>query len=159
MVDTLIRPDRDQIQHWLDSFSVETYLCDNCQAIHLTALQRCEGVMEARLFTDPEWVLLSCEAELKPTGLLPLLGEMGNLNATYPTTKIFVDIQDSTLPRLVVSQSLYVGAGVTLKQFEHFFTQTSEIIEQVVGECNDNGVLMPNDEEAPVEASSTNTVH
>jgi hypothetical protein len=159
MVDTLIRPDRDQVLHWLNSLSVETYLCDDCQAIHLPEAQAYGGVIEARLFCDESWLLISCEAEIKPTGLMPLLAELGTLNGTYPTTKIFIDIQDTTLPRLVISQALYTGVGITLKQFEHFFAQTLEIIEQVIGECNDNGVLMPDDETNETAAAPSNRVH
>ncbi|GAA5214643.1 YbjN domain-containing protein [Corallincola platygyrae] len=159
MVNTLIRPDRDQVKHWLESLEIPTYICDNCQALHLPQVQEMEGVLESRLFVDEEWMLLSTEAEIKPSGLLHLMAELGNINAAWPTTKIFVDIQDDSLPRLVVSQSLFVGAAITMKQFEHFFNQTIEIVEQVIGECHDNGVLVVDNASASKPDETSNIVH
>ena len=62
-------------------------------------------------------VILSALAEVKPSALLALASDLSAINASSLTVKAFLDIQDDNLPKLVVCQSLFSGAGLSFKQF------------------------------------------
>ncbi|EXU73761.1 MULTISPECIES: YbjN domain-containing protein [Erwinia] len=141
-MDSLVIPDIDLIRRWLDLQSVTWFECDTCQALHLPHMQNFDGVFDAKLDLVDNVILFSALAEVKPTALIPLVGDLSQINASSLTVKAFVDIQDDNLPKLIVMQSLSVAAGVTYGQFVHFLKQSEEQVSMVVMEAFANHLLM-----------------
>ncbi|MFU9137766.1 YbjN domain-containing protein [Erwinia tasmaniensis] len=146
-MDSLVVPDIDVIRRWLDQQSITWFECDSCQALHLPHMQNFDGVFDAKLDLMDGVILFSALAEVKPTALIPLVGDLSQINASSLTVKAFVDIQDDNLPKLIVCQSLNVTAGVTCGQFAHFMKQSEEQISMVVLEAFANQLLVVGDDD------------
>ncbi|WP_147196550.1 YbjN domain-containing protein [Pantoea sp. MBD-2R] len=146
-MDSLVVPDIDLLRRWLDQQSITWFECDSCQALHLPHMQNFDGVFDAKLDLVDDVILFSALAEVKPTALIPLVGELSQINASSLTVKAFVDIQDDNLPKLIVCQSLSVTAGLTFGQFVHFMKQSEEQISMVVLEAFANHLLMMGEDE------------
>jgi hypothetical protein len=69
MTDTLLKPDRAQLQQWLKDARVEYSECGECEGLHLAALQGIEGVIDSRLFLERYGLLLTTEIEIRPMAL------------------------------------------------------------------------------------------
>jgi len=146
-MDSLIVPDLDVLRRWLDQQSITWFECDSCQALHLPHMQNFDGVFDAKLDLVDNVILFSALAEVKPTALIPLVGDLSQINASSLTVKAFLDIQDDNLPKLIVCQSLSVSAGVTPTQFVHFMKQSEEQISMIVMEAFANNLLMIGEED------------
>ncbi len=132
---SLEQPDRAILQRWLEEARVEHYLCDQCEGLHLPALQEVEGVIDSRLFLENYGLLLTTELEIRPMALLPIAAELGRLNMDYPTLKIFTDVVDDATPQLVAAAHIATSAGLTLKQFAHFVATTVSATRALAAEC------------------------
>ena len=64
----------------------------------------------------------------------------------YPTLKIFVDVVDDNLPRLMICNTLQLGAGLTSAQLHLFMTTAIAAMKQLYGECEQAGFLNPPEE-------------
>ncbi|AEY01655.1 hypothetical protein GU3_09495 [Oceanimonas sp. GK1] len=127
---------------WLVAGHIDHYICENCHGIHLAELQGLDGVLESRLFVEHEDAILTTEVEIRPTGLLTLVADLGRLNMNYPSLKIFVDIVDDNLPRLIVADYLHTQAGMEQHQFQWIVQQTMMATQQLVQELGELGYLM-----------------
>ena len=87
--------------------------------------------------------MFTTELEVRPVGLLPLVADLGRLNMSYPTLKIFVDVVDDNLPRLMVCNTLQLGAGLTPEQLQLFMSTAMTAMKQLYGECEQAGYLNP----------------
>jgi hypothetical protein len=132
---TLHIPDKTLLEHWLDDAHVEYGLCNQCEGLHIPALQEVEGVVDSRLFVESYGLLLSTELEIRPMALLHVSADLGRLNMDFPTLKIFIDLVDDATPQLVLAGCLPVKEGVSREQFAHFFAVTVEATAQVAAEC------------------------
>ncbi|PKH24319.1 YbjN domain-containing protein [Enterobacterales bacterium CwR94] len=141
-MDSLIVPDLDVLRRWLDLQSITWFECDSCQALHLPHMQNFDGVFDAKIDLVDGVILFSALAEVKPTALIPLVGDLSQINASSLTVKAFIDIQDDNLPKLIVCQSISVSAGLTYGQFSHFMKQSEEQISMIVMEAFANNLLM-----------------
>jgi len=157
-MDSLIIPDIDVIRRWLDMQNITWFECDSCQALHLPHMQNFDGVFDAKLDLLDNVILFSALAEVKPTALIPLVGDLSQINASSLTVKAFVDIQDDNLPKLIVCQSLSVAAGLTYTQFVHFIRQSEEQISMVVMEAFANHLLQLGEEEDRSEFISSQSI-
>ena len=99
-----------------------------------------EGI-ESRVFVEEEGLLFSSELEIRPAALLPMVAELGRLNMQYPSLKVFLDIIDDNLPRLVVGHTVFTKAGLTVEQFILFVQSTIAATHDVVAECERLGFL------------------
>lgn len=131
---------------WLSASYIEHYVCENCHGIHLSELQELEGVLESRLFVEQEGALLTSEIEIRPTALLVLVAELGRLNMNYPSLKVFVDIVDDNLPRLIVADYMHTQAGLDESQFTWIVQQTVMATQQLLFEIGELGFLMQDEE-------------
>nr|WP_227875071.1 YbjN domain-containing protein [Oceanisphaera profunda] len=131
---------------WLSASYIEHYVCENCHGIHLSELQELEGVLESRLFVEQEGALLTSEIEIRPTALLVLVAELGRLNMNYPSLKVFVDIVDDNLPRLIVADYMHTQAGLDESQFTWIVQQTVMATQQLLFEIGELGFLMHDEE-------------
>lgn len=127
--------DHALIERWTRQAGQECYLCGTCNGLHLADLQTLDGVIDARLFLEPEGVLFTTELELRPMAVLPAAADLGRLSLQYPTLKLFLDILDDSVPRLVASDTLLTGAGATFEQMHYFLTITAEATRSLVAEC------------------------
>ncbi len=125
----------ETMQQWLEQVGTEYYLCNQCDGIHLRALQDTEGVIDSRLFLEEFGLLLTTELELRPSAVLAVTADLGRLNMDYPTLKIFVDLVDDALPQLVVAGNLPIGSHLSRDQFVHFIAMTVEATAHVAEAC------------------------
>ncbi|MFD1802966.1 YbjN domain-containing protein [Mixta tenebrionis] len=153
-MDSLVVPDLDVLRRWLDQQNITWFECDACQALHLPHMQNFDGIFDAKIDLVDNIILFSALAEVKPTALIPLAGDLSHINAASLTVKAFLDIQDDNLPKLIVCQSLLTEAGITYGQFVHFMQQSEEQISMIVMEAFANNLLMLGEEEEPVAAGS-----
>lgn len=141
----------DQVHQWLRQADISYYLCDQCHGLHLSALQSLAGVVEARLFIEDWGLLVSTEFVIRPTAMLPLAADLGQLNASYPTLKLFLDVVDDALPQLVAGATALTGAGMDVAQFELFVRTAEDMTTQLAGELAEIDFLLPDEQErAPV---------
>lgn len=139
----------DKAMRWLSAGYIEHYVCENCHGIHLSELQELEGVLESRLFVELDGAILTSEIEIRPTALLTLVADLGRLNMNYPSLKVFVDIIDDNLPRLIVASYLHTQAGINEAQFSGIVQQTILATQQLLFEITELGFLME-DESSPI---------
>lgn len=147
MMDSLIVPDLNLLRRWLDQLNILYFECDSCQALHLPHMQNFDGIFDAKVDLVDGVILFSALAEVKPSALIPLAGNLSQINASSLTVKAFLDVQDDNLPKLIVCQTLSVAAGVTLEQFRHFMQQSEEQISMVILEASANNMLFLGEEE------------
>ena len=135
----------DTMQKWLEQVGTEYYLCNQCDGIHLRALQDTVGVIDSRLFLEEFGLLLTTELELRPSAVLAVTADLGRLNMDYPTLKIFLDMVDDALPQLVVAGNLPMGSHLTREQFVHFIAITVEATTQLAEACGQLEYLFTED--------------
>lgn len=104
-------------------------------------------------------ILFSALAEVKPSALLALASDLSAINASSLTVKAFLDIQDDNLPKLVVCQSLFSGAGLSFKQFSWFMRLSEEQISMVMMEANAHHLLYSAEDDAENNDASPNFLH
>lgn len=131
----LMTPDAEQAERWLRQAGVRHYICDQCHGIHISELQSRDGVLDSRLFVEHQSILFSTELEIRPGALFSVMAELAQLNMSWPSLKLFVDLSDDSLPRLVCCQTLLTRHGVTFDQFFHFVQSSSEAMFQVLDQC------------------------
>ncbi|XTZ37094.1 YbjN domain-containing protein [Salmonella enterica] len=159
-MDSLVVPDLGTLRHWLDKIGINFFECEHCQALHLPHMQNFDGVFDAKLDLINDVVLFTAMAEVKPSALLALASDLSAINASSLTVKAFLDIQDDNLPRLVVSQSVDVGAGITVDQFSWFMRKSEEQISMVILEAGAHQVLFAAGEEDKLaDDDSANFLH
>lgn len=110
-MDLQVVPTLDTLRQWLDDAGITFFECDSCQALHLPHMQNFDGIFDAKIDLINDVILFSALAEVKPSALLALASDLSAINASSLTVKAFLDIQDDNLPKLVVCQSLFSGAG------------------------------------------------
>ena len=153
-MDSICYPDISQLREWLDQLKTSYFECDSCAALHLPHMQNIDGIFDAKLDIINNVLVLSALAELKPTAIIPLVANISQINASSLTAKVFLEINNENLPKLVVSQSFSLGAGMTYRQFSHFIQEAEEQISSIVFEIFSNNLLYANHdefEEAEVE--------
>lgn len=134
-MDLQVVPTLDTLRQWLDDAGITFFECDSCQALHLPHMQNFDGIFDAKIDLINDVILFSALAEVKPSALLALASDLSAINASSLTVKAFLDIQDDNLPKLVVCQSLFAGAGLSFKQFSWFMRQSEEQISMVMMEA------------------------
>ncbi len=158
-MDTLVVPTLDTLRQWLDDMGISFFECDTCQALHIPHMQNFDGVFDAKLDLINDVVLFSALAEVKPSALLALSADLSAINASSLTVKAFLDIQDDNLPKLVVCQSLFAGAGIAYQQFAAFLRQSEEQISMVMMEANAHQLLYNAEEDQENNDSATPFLH
>lgn len=139
------RPDSGQLERWLTEAGIEYYICDHCHGLHLSDMQGRDGVLDARLFVEEEGLLLTTELELKPSALFAIHADISRLNMQFIGLKVFIDINDETLPRLVICDLLIGAAGINAAQFMAFLEATLSGTGELHEECGRLGYLYEGD--------------
>lgn len=132
---SLQEPNKALLQEWLDDAGLEYYQCDQCEGLHLRALQETQAVIDSRLFVEDYGLLLTTELEVRPAALLQVSADVGRLNMDYPTLKIFLDVADDIVPQLVVASHFHAGAGIAPEQFREFVSLYMEAAGHLAGGC------------------------
>jgi hypothetical protein len=149
--------DADQIVQWLNEAHIPHYMCGDCHGLHLNDIQSMEGVMESRLFVEADCLLFFTELELRPSMLMKMLADNSRLNMTYTHLKIFVDLLDDSLPRLVIQDTLPHTAGLAYEQFHLFLENSIQATLELIEECQQLDYLGGSEvEQAP---STRSAVH
>lgn len=118
----LARPSQEDLKRWLETLDIDFYLCGACDGYHLAHLQQCQGVFDSKLeLMEPQGLLaFSTSVELRPTALLTLHSQMNELSQQFTELKLYIDVVDDTLPKLIISCHCLIGAGLTEAQFTEF---------------------------------------
>lgn len=114
---------------------MEFSLCNQCEGLHISALQELEGVVDSRLLLENHGLLLTTELEIRPMAMLPVAADLGRLNMDFPTLKLFLDVVDDATPQLVAAGWFPTEAGLTLKQLALFVATTIGATRQLAAEC------------------------
>lgn len=146
-MDSLIVPDLDLLRRWLDQLGTTFFECDSCQALHLPHMQNFDGIFDAKIDIVDNAILFSAMAEVRPTALIALVGELSQINASTLAVKVFIDIQDDNLPKLIACQSINLSAGISFGQFSAFMQQGEEQLSMVMLEARANDMLFLGEEE------------
>lgn len=146
---TVVMPDAEQVTRWLEQANIQHYICDQCHGLHLSELQGREGVVDSRLFVEEEGLLLSTELEVRPAALFAVQAELSRLNMEFPSLKLFLDVNDDSMPRLVACDLLLGRRGVTFDQFIYFVQATLDGTVQLLEDCQESDWLFWPDEDAP----------
>lgn len=155
-MDTLVIPDLAMLKRWLEQLSISSFECDACEALHLPHMQSLGGIFDAKVDLADNVIVFSALAEIRPSAMISLFAELSQLNASSLTMKVFMDIQDDNIPRLVLCQSLSVGAGITVDQFSYFLQEAEEQTSQIILEAQSNGWLLNDDDDNIVAYTSIN---
>lgn len=158
-MDLQVVPTLDTLRQWLDDAGITFFECDSCQALHLPHMQNFDGIFDAKIDLINDVILFSALAEVKPSALLALASDLSAINASSLTVKAFLDIQDDNLPKLVVCQSLFSGAGLSFKQFSWFMRLSEEQISMVMMEANAHHLLYSAEDDAENKDASPNFLH
>lgn len=144
----MIIPDLTVLRTWLDQLQLSCFECDSCQALHLPHMQNVDGVFDAKIDILDDMLVFSALAEVRPTAIVPLIANLSQINASSLLVKTFMDIQDSSMPKLVVCYSLPLNAGLTFEQFSLSLQLMEEQVGAVIFELFSNNMLFdPNDAE------------
>lgn len=146
-MDTISYPDISQLREWLDQLKTSYFECDSCAALHLPHMQNIDGIFDAKLDIINNVLVLSALAELKPTAIVTLVANISQINASSLTAKVFLEINNENLPKLIVSQSFSLEAGMTYRQFCHFLQQAEDQISSIVFEIYSNNLLYSSQDE------------
>ncbi|AUJ82298.1 MULTISPECIES: YbjN domain-containing protein [Enterobacter] len=158
-MDLQVVPTLDTLRQWLDDAGITFFECDSCQALHLPHMQNFDGIFDAKIDLINDVILFSALAEVKPSALLALASDLSAINASSLTVKAFLDIQDDNLPKLVVCESLFSGAGLSFKQFAWFMRMGEEQISMVMMEANAHHLLYSAEDDAENNDASPTFLH
>lgn len=147
---TTTEADAAQVEAWMKAAGLDYYICDQCHGLHLSELQGRDGILDARLFVEEDGLLFSVELEVRPAWLFHVQADLSRLNMAYPSLKLFLDVNDDSLPRLVVCDLLLGAAGIAQAQFDHFLRVSLDATATLLEECQHAGWLGWPDE-GPVE--------
>lgn len=153
---TLVIPDLAMLRRWLEQLNISSFECDACDALHLPHMQSINGIFDAKVDLADNVIVFSALAEIRPSALIMLLGELSQINASSLTMKAFIDIQDDNMPRLILCQSLSVGVGVTVEQFSHFLQEAEDQTAQIILDALNNGWLLNDDDDNVVSYTTVN---
>ncbi|WP_298440298.1 YbjN domain-containing protein [uncultured Ferrimonas sp.] len=131
---TLPIPDNATLQSWLQQFEIDFFLCGSCEGLHLPILQEHNAIYDAKVEIEGDFVYLTASIELRPTGLMQAFAELSRLNSHYPTLKIFIEMIDESLPRLLLAQNMPLPVGLSETQFEFFVRDGIDQMNQVADE-------------------------
>lgn len=145
-MDNMVIPDLSILREWLDRLKLSYFECDACEALHLPHMQNIEGVFDAKVDIMDETLVFSSLSEVKPTAIIPLVANLSQINASSLLVKTFMDIQDVSLPKLVVCYSFPITAGMTFEQFSLVIQQAEEQIVSVIFEIFSNNMLYTTEE-------------
>lgn len=148
---TVVTPDAAQVTRWLEQSNIQYYICDQCHGLHLSELQGREGVLDARLFVEEEGVLFSTELEIRPAAIFAVQAELTRLNMEFPSLKLFVDVDDESMPRLVACDLLLGRQGVTFDQFIFFVQVTLDATVQLLEDAQQANWLFPPDDDSTAD--------
>ncbi|QLK87938.1 YbjN domain-containing protein [Arsenophonus endosymbiont of Aphis craccivora] len=153
-MDSICFPDIAKLRKWLVQLKTSYFECDNCQALHLPHMQNIDGIFDAKVDIVENILVFSVLAELKPTSIITLLANLSQINASSLTAKAFMEINDENLPKLVVSQSFSLLAGMTCNQFSSFLQQAEEQMAAIIFEVYNNDLLYSGQEDIDDEELS-----
>lgn len=157
-MDSICFPDIAKLREWLVQLKTSYFECDNCQALHLPHMQNIDGIFDAKVDIVENILVFSVLAELKPTSIITLLANLSQINASSLTAKAFMEINDENLPKLVVSQSFPLLAGMTCNQFSAFLQQAEEQMAAIIFEVYNNDLLYSGQEDIDDEELSEQTL-
>ncbi|MGP1954336.1 MAG: YbjN domain-containing protein [Arsenophonus sp. NC-TX2-MAG3] len=140
-MDLIYFPDIARLREWIIQLKTSYFECDNCQALHLPHMQNIDGIFDAKVDIVENILVFSVLAELKPTSIITLLANLSQINASSLTAKAFMEINDENLPKLVVSQSFPLLAGITCNQFLNFIKQAEGQMAAIIFEVYNNDMI------------------
>ncbi|WP_392559996.1 type III secretion system chaperone family protein [Orbus mooreae] len=129
------------IAQWLNRLDVDFYQCEQCSALHLSYLQKIEGVDDAKIELIDDILVISISAEIKQSAIVALLSELSQINQSIFFSKVYLDVNDTNPPKIVFSYSMHFAERVTFNQFSMTLASIEEESLQIISELY-NGELL-----------------
>lgn len=131
----LIVPNLVEISQWLDSLNVTYHQFDDeNNQLHLSYLQKVNGVFDAKIILLDEMLTITVVAEVKQSAIAILVGELSDINQTALFVKVYLDIKDDQLAKIVFSYSIPVSNGITFDQFSLALARLEEEALQIIAD-------------------------
>jgi len=153
------RPDQHTLMHWLEATDLKYYICEHCDGLHLPHLQEELGVIDSKLDLADNALYFTTTLELRPTALMLVYADLAFLNTEYPNLKVFVDLNDETLPSLVLCYNQFVDDGLSQQQFYRLLKAVEQQVRAVLAYCQQNNYLMEGAEAENQAAQSKGILH
>lgn len=126
---------------WLDRMNVEFYQCDQCSALHLSYLQKIEGVNEAKIELIDDILVISITAVIKQSAITALHSELSQINQSLFFPKVYLDINDTSDPTILFCYSMHLVDRPSFNQFSLTLTSVGEESIQVISELYHSDLL------------------
>ncbi|WP_281645596.1 YbjN domain-containing protein [Parendozoicomonas sp. Alg238-R29] len=143
----LLIPDVALLETWLTETGYESYICDQCSGLHVSALQSMDGILDSRLFIEPWGIMFTTELDIRNAAVLAVSADLMRLNMSYPALKLFLNTPDDASPMLVASASILTTQGMTVPQFNEYFAVTLETVRQLLQDCQQSQYLFQGEDE------------
>lgn len=138
-------PDLTIIANWLKKLNVTYYQCENCTALHLAHLQKFGGIADAKVDLLDDIITISIVSEIKQSAIPALLSELSQINSSTFLAKVYLDVNDSDLPKIIFSYSMHAAEGITFNQFSLSLSSLEEEVLQIVSELESCDLLLNSD--------------
>ena len=142
---TMSKLDRDTVQDWIDLAQLDSYVCPDCEGIHLHEWEAKDAVLEARCFVEKERVSLLIEVAIRPSAVLPLQGAVHFMNYDYSYIKVMIAMVDHDVPRLLLTHAI-PAAHLKEVHFQSWLKLVLEEIDAVYKHLSDMEVLLIDDD-------------
>lgn len=147
----LVIPNVDILKEWLEQLGIAYHECDNCDAIHLYATQAIDGLIDTKLDIIDNVIVCCASAFIRPSVIMSVMSYINQLNALMLTTKLFIDLQDDNLPRLIMCQAVSVVNGFTRSQFHGFIIEFEDQTMQIMTDIKANHLLLDEEKDEQEE--------
>lgn len=135
---------RDQVQHWIEDTHLHTYVCPDCEGIHLPSWEEKDGVLEARCFVDDVRCSMIMEVGIRSAAVLPLQGAVHFMNFDFGFIKVMLSMTDQDIPRLLLSHAMPVK-HITQPQFNEWLSLVLDEMDSVYQQLTEMDVMLVDD--------------
>ncbi len=132
--------DQTQLQALLEQIQANHHLCGRCQGLHLNEMEALEEVLEARLFCFADFLNLIVDIEIKPSAIFPFQALCGQLNQQLLACKIFLQIEDELLPKVVCCTNL-ANQDIGSAQLAHWLISSEQQIKELVKQLSEQQMI------------------
>ncbi|RKS87695.1 putative sensory transduction regulator [Orbus hercynius] len=125
-----------QIAQWLNKMNVDFYQDEDDFTIHLSYLQKIDGIYEAKIELIDDILKVVITAQIKLSAIISLMAELSQINQSIYFTKIYLDIVDDSEPKIIFTYAIHAADDLTFNQFSLSLASVEEEALQVIGELN-----------------------
>ncbi|TCS41627.1 YbjN domain-containing protein [Reinekea marinisedimentorum] len=133
-------PDRDSIQTWIEELGYDSYICPNCEGVHLSVWEEKKAVLEARCFVESDRCAMLVEIGIRSSAVLPLQGAIHFMNFDFSLIKVMLSMTDFDVPRLLLTHAL-PSEHLTEELFKDWLPKLLAEMDTIYAQLEDMDVL------------------